>query len=103
MKPAFSTPPISFVLRSGTTTRITAKKRIKAAELKGKVGFGVIAVREDEFEAVLNRLPTEQIATGHQTYAISRLRTINEDQYVIASVRCSGQGTKHGQTVAHLH
>ena len=28
-----------------------------AAELKGKVDFGIITIREDEFEAVLQRFP----------------------------------------------
>lgn len=72
-----------------------------ASELKGKIDFGIITIREDEFEAVLSRLPTETLVKGRQTYALSRLKTENEDEYVIASVRCPEQGNAQGQTVAH--
>lgn len=77
------------------------QKRANISELKGRVDFGVITIREDEFEAVLQRLPTEQLVTGRQTYAVSRLKTVNEDDYVIASVRCPEQGNAQGQSVAH--
>jgi nucleoside phosphorylase len=77
------------------------QKRTNISELKGKVDFGIITIREDEFEAVLRRLPTEELVTGRQTYAVSRLKTVNEDDYVIASVRCPEQGNAQGQSVAH--
>jgi nucleoside phosphorylase len=70
------------------------------ADFKGKVDFGIITIREDEFEAVLQRLPPDQLVYGRQTYAISRLRTAKEEEFVIASVRCSEQGNGEGQTTA---
>ncbi len=76
------------------------RSRVDISELKGKVDFGIITIREDEFEAILQRLPTEQLVTGSQTYAISRLKTVNEDEYIIASVRCPEQGNAQGQSVA---
>ncbi len=41
------------------------------AELKGSVDFGIITIREDEFEAILERLLTEQIVVGRERYAMS--------------------------------
>jgi nucleoside phosphorylase len=76
-------------------------RNLNASELKGKIDFGIITIREDEFESVLNRLLTEALIKGRQTYALSRLQTENEDEYLIASVRCPEQGNAQGQTVAH--
>lgn len=70
------------------------------AELKGKVDFGIITIREDEFDAVQQRLPIEQIVVGRQRYGISRLKTISDDEYVIAHVRCLEPGVGVGQSVA---
>lgn len=70
------------------------------AELKGKVDFGIITIREDEFEAVLQRLPAERLVTGRQAYVISRLQTSNQDEYVIALARCIEPGNGQAQTVA---
>lgn len=70
------------------------------AELKNKIDFGIITIREDEFEAVLQRLPFEELVAGRQRYAISRLKTVSEDEYVIASVRCLEPGTGQAQDVA---
>lgn len=70
------------------------------AELKNKVDFGIITIREDEFEAVLQRLPMEQLVVGRQRYAMSRLQTISDDEYVIASVRCLEPGTGQAQDVS---
>jgi nucleoside phosphorylase len=74
--------------------------RTNIAELKGKVDFGIITIREDEFAAVLQRLPVEQLVVGRQRYAMSRLKTVSDDEYVIASVRCLEPGTGLGQSVA---
>jgi nucleoside phosphorylase len=79
-----------------------APKVTKIADIKGKVDFGIITIRQDEYEAVLQRLPTESIATGRQTYALSRVMTSNDDEYLIASVRCPEQGNGQGQATAHI-
>jgi nucleoside phosphorylase len=76
-------------------------KELTIAEVKGKIDFGIITIREDEFQSVLDRLPTESFIKGRNTYALSRLKTMNDDEYVIASVRCPEQGNAQGQTVAH--
>jgi nucleoside phosphorylase len=75
-------------------------KQVPAAELKGKLDFGIITIREDESQAVLKRLPTKTLCKGKQTYSISTLLTSNGDEYVIASVRCLEQGNQQAQSVA---
>lgn len=77
-----------------------AQTNTNIAELKNKVDFGIITIREDEFEAVLQRLPLEELVTGRQRYAMSRLKTVSDDEYVIASVRCLEPGTGQAQEVA---
>lgn len=79
-----------------------APKVTKIEDVKGKVDFGIITIRQDEYEAVLKRLPPESIAPGRQTYALSRLTTSNDDEYLIASVRCPEQGNGQGQATAHM-
>lgn len=76
-------------------------KRIDASEVKGKIDFGIITIREDEFEAVLQRFPVESFASGKQTYSLSRLETSTSNEYRIAMVRCPEQGNAMGQSVAH--
>lgn len=77
------------------------RKDVSPAELKGKIDFGIITIREDEFEAVLKRFSTSYLSRGKQTYAISNFPTSNGDEYVVASVRCPEQGNGQGQSVAH--
>lgn len=77
------------------------QEEVDISGLKGKVDFGIITVREDEYLAVLQRLRPERMVTGRQTYSLTRLRTTNQGEYLIASVRCVEQGTAEGQKVAN--
>ena len=70
------------------------------AELKAKVDFGIITIREDEFDAILQKLPFIQMITGRQRYAVSRLKTVSDDEYVLACVRCLEPGTGQAQEAA---
>jgi nucleoside phosphorylase len=70
------------------------------AEAKGRVDFGVISIREDEYDAVLKRLTVEQLLVGRQRYAMSRLKTVSDDEYVVAAVRSLEPGTGQAQDVA---
>jgi nucleoside phosphorylase len=71
-------------------------------EWKGKIDFGIITIREDEFEAMLQRVPDELgIASGRRQYNIRRLATDQEDAYTVAIVRCAGQGNGEAQQVAN--
>ena len=37
---------------------------MQAHNVRGKVDFGIITIREDEFDAVLKRIPPEDHAQG---------------------------------------
>ena len=67
---------------------------------KGKIDFGVISIREDEFVAVLERFAPDQYAMGSQRYEIGRVRTNGGGYYTVAAVRCVEQGQGHAQKVA---
>lgn len=68
--------------------------------LKHKVDFGIITIREDEFEAVLQRFPLAATTEGRRRYGLSNLQTYDGAEYVIALARCHEQGTGEGQNIA---
>ena len=70
-------------------------------EIRGKVDIGIIAFREDEFNALLERFPPEDHVRGERYYAISHVRTIEADKYVVAIVRCPESGETEAQGTAH--
>lgn len=69
-------------------------------DLKGKIDFGIITIRPDEFQAVFDRLDHIGFATGSRGYEICRLETNGGDEYHIALVRSIEQGNGEGQSVA---
>jgi nucleoside phosphorylase len=74
--------------------------RINSEKLKGKIDFGIISIREDEFEAVLKRFTQVATIEGRRHYALSKLITLDGSEYTIALVRCPEQGNGEGQNVA---
>ncbi len=69
-------------------------------EIRGRVDFGIITIREDEFEAVLDRFPKVDVAHGRRRYRIRRLPLATGDAYTIAVVRCAEQGTSDALNTA---
>jgi nucleoside phosphorylase len=71
--------------------------------LKGRVHFGIITVRPDEFRAVLSRFRPEQndVVSGELEYNISRVMALNGQTYTCAMVRSLEQGNQHAQRVAN--
>jgi nucleoside phosphorylase len=69
---------------------------------KGQVDFGIITIREDEFEAVLQRFPEkiETVSFQHRRYRLRRLRLNSTQAYTIAIVRCIEQGNGEAQAAA---
>lgn len=68
--------------------------------LKGKVDFAIITIREDENRAILRRFPKEDIYNGrNRSYSISRLPLAKGGHYVVAVVRSIEQGEGHAQDV----
>jgi hypothetical protein len=73
-----------------------------AGALKGKVDFGIITIREDEFAAVLDRFPEEiGIVSGRRQYNLRRLDLDGGGAYTVAIVRCAAQGNGEAQQVAN--
>ena len=62
-------------------------------DLKGCVDFGIITIREDEFEAVLDRFPKLDVVVARRRYRIRQLALSDGTAYKIAVVRCAEQGT----------
>src|SRR5262249_14421220 len=67
---------------------------------KGKIDFGVISIREDEFLAVLERFAPDRYAMGSQRYEIGTVPTNGGGCYNFAAVRCVEQGQGQAQKVA---
>src|SRR5262245_37688269 len=73
-----------------------------SSEFKGKVDFGIITIREDEFDAVLRRFPAKLgIASGRRAYNLRSIELSASEGYVVAIVRCTEQGNSEAQAVAH--
>lgn len=91
-----------FILR--LTRLLDASKGLGMAEIEGtkrRVDFGILTIREDEFEAVLARFPTDEtISIGHRDYNLSRVPASSSDEYVVAVSRCVEQGNGEAQAAA---
>jgi len=68
----------------------------------GEVDFGIIAIREDEHTAVLQRFPEAiRTVTAHRRYRLRRLRLSPTEAYTVAVVRCAEQGNGEAQAAAY--
>lgn len=68
--------------------------------VKGKIDFGIITIREDEFEAVLERFAPEPYYFGDRRYVIGRVDLDRDDYYQVAIARCTDQGEGPAQDLA---
>jgi nucleoside phosphorylase len=67
-----------------------------------QVDFAIITIREDEFEAVLQRFPAEaQQGTSGRTYGICQVQTKTGKSCKVAVTRSSEQGNDAAQQVAN--
>ena len=83
--------------------RFRSRKQTNVASLKGKIDFGIISIKEEEFEAVIKRFKyntNDNYKAQNRTYVISRLPINDIDQYTIAIVRCIEQGTNAAHDTA---
>jgi len=69
-------------------------------DVKGRVDFGILTIREDENDAVLHRLPKLDKVEGHRVYRIRRLPLENDESYTIAVLRCWEQGNTEALNTA---
>lgn len=71
--------------------------------LRDTVDYGIITIREDEFDAVLRRFPPTRRCVGEQHYNIADLATNSGDLLRVAIVRTVEQGHIDAQSAAmHL-
>ncbi|WP_224372649.1 protein kinase domain-containing protein [Hyalangium versicolor] len=74
---------------------------VHLTEVKGKVDFGIITIREDEFEAVLQRFPEAGRVSGQRQYNLRRVELTGGASYLVAVLRCIEQGNGEAQSAAH--
>jgi nucleoside phosphorylase len=67
---------------------------IIASDIRGKVDFGILTIRDDEYTAVLNQLPGREAVRGRIFYEYSRFGVRGGTQCGVAVTRCLEQG--HG-------
>jgi nucleoside phosphorylase len=73
---------------------------MKASEIRGLVDFGIITIREDEFEAVLQRFPKSATARGRRLYNVSQIQARSGESYTTAAIRVLEQGSIEAQSAA---
>ncbi|WP_375758710.1 hypothetical protein [Corallococcus exercitus] len=73
---------------------------MKLQEVKGKVDFAIITMREDELRAVLARFPGEPVESENRFYHLSRVPVADGSTVLVAISRAFEQGTGEAQTVA---
>lgn len=72
---------------------------MKISEVKGKVDFAIITIRDDEDNAVSNRLPKPETVEGHRYYRIYRVKAQHRT-YLVALAIANDQGTGEAQNLA---
>ena len=73
-------------------------------EARGNVDFAIITVREDELQAVLDRVdrfPNDTVESQNRFYRISQVPVRDGPTALVAVARAFEQGTGEAQTVAH--
>jgi len=75
--------------------------RREIESLRGKIAFGMITIREDEAEALLDRFEAPDSADGRADYDIGVVTTQDGTEHQFALVRCSQTGQGQAQRVAH--
>ena len=69
-------------------------------DVKGKVDFAIITIREDELRAILDRFPGEVVESQNRFYTLSRVPVRDGSSALVAIARAFEQGTGEAQTVA---
>ena len=76
---------------------------VEIDQIRGKIDFGIIAIRQDEHLAVLEHFPINDHAEnkgGNRSYTINRLKLSDSDSYLVAVVRSLEPGEGWAQDVA---
>lgn len=79
---------------------------MKAEEIKGKVDFAIISIRDDEWRAILQRFPDESDklgkygVEGRRTYTLTRVPLSSRDHYLVVTARTLSRGEARAQDLA---
>ncbi|MBZ5531326.1 MAG: hypothetical protein LAO20_07840 [Acidobacteriia bacterium] len=75
---------------------------LDATALKGQIDIGIVTVREDEFDHMLDRFPSRRHAEGkNRLYEYAEIKTRRSEQLGIAIARCPEQGQGPASAVAN--
>src|SRR4051794_36091138 len=73
---------------------------LKPAAVRGKVDFGVITIRPDEYKAMLRHLPGYKSINASRYYEFAEMATANGGKCGVAVARCLEQGNGDSFAVA---
>ena len=78
-----------------------SQAHLAASSVRGHVDVGIITIREDEFEAMLQRFPSQRHVKGTgSTYQYSKVRTTTNSELRVAVARSPEQGQGAAQALA---
>jgi nucleoside phosphorylase len=97
-EPPFDIEDFLASLDKKRTTRLPPDREMQD---NGPVDVGIVTIRPDEHQAVLDRFVEAGIRTESRRYRIRRLNLGNGEAYTIGVVRCVEQGTTAALETAH--
>ncbi len=74
--------------------------RMELREIKGKVDFAIITIRDDELKAVLERFPGETVESHNRFYRVSTVPMGEGSTALVAIARAFQPGTGEAQAIA---
>ena len=81
--------------------RADSEESLPATALRGQIDVGIITIREDEFEAVLDRFPSRRHLIGTASnYQLARLQIHGGHELRVAVARSPEQGQSAAQALA---
>jgi len=73
---------------------------MKTTTIKGTIDFAIITIRDDEYRAVLQRLPTAEFFDAERRYSLSQVTLPSGETRSVVVVRTSEQGEGEAQNAA---
>lgn len=92
---------IQRMIRAMKSLRADSQEDIAASSLRGHVDIGIITIREDEFEAMLDRFQSRRHVKGTGSdYQYSRVQTQADEELRVVVARSPAQGQGAAQALA---
>jgi nucleoside phosphorylase len=89
------------MIRLMKSLRADSHESLAASSVKGHIDIGIITIREDEFEAMLDRFPTRRQVKGTASdYQYSKIQTKAKEELRVAIARSPEQGQGAAQALA---